>query len=67
MTSKATYEDYKRTNNNLSIACIDYQKELDSVPRSWVEKSIEMIGGNSKIVRCHKISMEKGNTTQCFI
>jgi len=53
--------------NNLSIACIDYQKEFDSIPHSWVEKSIEMIGVNSKIVRFRKLSMEKWNTTQCFI
>jgi len=67
MTSKATYEDCKRPNNNLSTACIDYQKEFDSVPHSWVEKSIEMIGVNSKIVRFCKLSMEKWNTTRCCI
>jgi len=39
MTSKALYEDCNRT-SNLSIACIDYQKEFDSVPHSWVAKSI---------------------------
>jgi len=66
MTSKAIYEDCRRM-NNLSIACIDYQKEFDSIPHSWVEKSIEMIGVNSKIVRFRKLSMEKWNTTQCFI
>ena len=30
---------------NLSIAWIDYQKAFDSVPLSWVEKSIELVGG----------------------
>jgi hypothetical protein len=34
MTSKATYENCKRTNNNLSIAWINYQKAFDSVPQS---------------------------------
>jgi hypothetical protein len=32
MKSKAIYEDCKRRNMNLSIACIHYQKTFDSVP-----------------------------------
>ena len=43
----------------LSIAWIDYQKAFDSVPHSWVEKSITLVGVNSKIVRFCKLSMEK--------
>jgi len=34
MTSKAIYEDCKRTNNNLSTVWIDYQKAFGSVPHS---------------------------------
>jgi len=59
MTSKAIYEDCRRRNKNLIIAWIDYQKSFDSVPHSWVEKSIEFVGVNSKIVRFCKLSMEK--------
>ena len=51
MISKAIYEDCRRRNKNLSIAWIDYQKTFDSVPHSWVEKSIVLVGVNSKIVR----------------
>jgi len=51
MISKAIYEDCRRRNKNLSIAWIDYQKAFDSVPHSWVGKSIELVGVNSKIVR----------------
>jgi hypothetical protein len=40
MISKAICEDCKRRNKNLSIAWRDYQKALDSIPHSWVEKSI---------------------------
>ena len=50
MISKPIYEDCRRRNKNLSIAWIDYQKAFDSVPRSWVEKSIELVGLNSKIL-----------------
>jgi hypothetical protein len=60
--SKAIHVDCRRRNKNLSIAWIDYQKEFDSVPHSWVRKSIELVGVNSKIVRFCKLSVEKCNT-----
>ena len=66
MISKAIYEDCRRRNKNLSVAWIDYQKAFDSVPHSWVEKSIALVGVNSKIVRFCKLSMEKWNTRLFF-
>ena len=57
--SKAIYEECTRRNKKLSIAWIDYHKAFVSVPHSWVEKSIEFVGVNSKIVRFCKLSMEK--------
>ena len=51
MISKVLYEDCRRRNRNLSIAWIDCQKAFDSVPHSWVEKSIALVGVNSKIDR----------------
>jgi len=62
MILKAIYGDCRRRNKNLSIAWIDYQKVFDSIPHSWVEKSIEFVGVNSRIVRFCKLSMEKWNT-----
>jgi hypothetical protein len=62
MISKAIFEDCKRRKNNLSIAWIDYKKAFDSIPHSWVEKSIELVGVNSKIVTFCKLSMEKWYT-----
>ena len=62
MISKEIYEDCRRSNKNLSIAWIDYQKAFDNIPHSWVEKSIELVGVNSKIVRFCKLSMKKWNT-----
>jgi Reverse transcriptase (RNA-dependent DNA polymerase). len=29
---------------------IDYQKYFDSVPHSWVIKSLELVGTNNKII-----------------
>jgi hypothetical protein len=43
-------------------ALIDYEKAFDSVPHSWIEKSIERIGVNNKIVKFCKLSMEKWST-----
>jgi hypothetical protein len=63
MISKAIREDCRRRNKHLSIAWIDYQKAFDSAAHSWVEKAIELVGVNSKIVRFCKLSMEKCNTT----
>jgi len=62
MISKAIYEDCRRRIRNLSIAWFDYQKAFDSVPYTWVEKSIALVGVNSKIVRFCEQSMEKWNT-----
>jgi hypothetical protein len=35
---------------------------FDSVPHSWIEKSIELVGVNNKIVKFCKSSMEKCST-----
>ena len=51
MISKTIYEDCRRRNKNLSTAWIYYQKAFESVPYSWVQKSIELVGVNSKIFR----------------
>jgi hypothetical protein len=59
MISKAIYEDLRRRNENLSIIWTDYQKVSDSIPHSWVKKSIALVGMNSKIVRFCKLSTEK--------
>jgi hypothetical protein len=40
---------------------MDYQKAFDSVSHSWLEKSIELVGLNSKIVRMCKLSVETWN------
>ena len=59
MVSKVIHEGCKRRNTNLSTVWIDYQRAFDSVPHSWVEKSIELVGVNSKTVRFYKLLMEK--------
>jgi hypothetical protein len=63
MISKAIYDNCKRRRENLSVAWIDYQKVFDSVPHTWIEKTVEMVGVNSKIDKFCRPSMEKWNTT----
>jgi hypothetical protein len=41
---------------------IDYQKAFVSVPHNWIEKSIELMGVNYKIVKFCKLSVEKWST-----
>jgi hypothetical protein len=36
--------------------------DIDNVPHSWAEKSIELLGGNCKIVTFCKLSMEIWNS-----
>jgi hypothetical protein len=62
ITSKAIYEDCRRRNKNLSMDWIDYEKAFDIFPLSWLEKSLELVGINGKLVRFCKISTEKWNT-----
>jgi hypothetical protein len=66
MISKAIHENCRRRNKNISVPWTDYQKAFDSVPHSWVEKSIELVGVNSKIVRFCTLSMEKWSTRPFF-
>ena len=66
MISNAIYEDCMRRNKNLRIAWNDYQKAFDSVPHSWVEKSIELVRVKSTIVRlglekCARICLKRGS------
>jgi hypothetical protein len=62
LISKAILEDCKKRIKNLNMAWTDYQKAFDSVTRSWIGKSIELIGVNNKIVKFYKFSMEKWST-----
>jgi hypothetical protein len=59
LISKATLEDCKNRRKNLNMAWTDYQKAFDSVPQGCIEKSIELIGVNNKIVKFCELSMEK--------
>jgi hypothetical protein len=62
LISKAILEDCKKRRKNLNMVWIHYQKEFDSVPHSWIEKSIELTGVKPKIIKFCKLSVEKWST-----
>jgi len=54
---KATLQECKSRRKALCVAWTDYQKVLDSVPYSWIFKSLELIGINNKMVSFTKKSL----------
>jgi hypothetical protein len=59
LLSKAILKDSKKRRKNLNMTWIEYQKAFDSVPHSWIEKSIQPIGVSNKTVKFCKLSMER--------
>jgi hypothetical protein len=49
LISKAIQE-CKRRKKNLCMAWTDYQKAFDRVPHSWIIKSLEVTGINTKVI-----------------
>ena len=48
------------------MAWIDYQKAFDRVPRSWIIKSLELIGINNKVISFTKKVMTYWKTRMCL-
>ena len=51
-----------RRKTNLHVAWIDYKKAFDSLPHSWITKSLEMLGVSSNIRQFLKTAMSLWNT-----
>ena len=49
----------KRTKSSLYMAFIDYQKAYDSIPHSWILKSMEMCKINPQIIRLFESSFQQ--------
>ena len=63
MMNKMIIEDCKKKKKNLSMAWINYKKAFDSVPHSWILKTLRMHRYNEKVIRFMETSMNKWNTT----
>jgi hypothetical protein len=47
---KTIFQESRKRRKNLNTARFDNEKAFDSVSRSWIEQSIELIGFNSNIL-----------------
>ena len=62
LIDKMLLQNSKKRKTNLNMAWIDYKKAFDSVPHSWIAKSLEMLGVTNNIIRFLKAAMTKWNT-----
>ena len=62
LIDKMILRNAKRRKTNLHVAWIDYKKAFDSLPHSWITKSLEMLGVSSNIRQFLKIAMSSWNT-----
>ena len=56
-------EDCKEKKKNLSMSWIDYKKAYDSVPHSWILKTLQMYRFNEKLIKFMETSMRNWKTT----
>jgi hypothetical protein len=66
LISKAILQECKRRKKKLSMAWIDYRKAFDSVPHSWIIKSLELTGINNKVILFVKKVMPHRGTRMCL-
>ena len=62
LINKMILENCKRRAKNLSCAWIDYKKAFDSVPHSWILKSLEMCKVSPVLINFLEGSMKKWAT-----
>ena len=63
LINKMIQENCYKTKRNLSTAWIDYRKAFDSVPHSWILKSLELYKISPVIINFLKHSMTQWKTT----
>ena len=62
LIDKMILRNAKRRKTNLHVAWIDYKKAFDSIPHSWITKSLEMLRVSSNIRQFLKTAMSSWNT-----
>ena len=63
LINKMIIEDCKKKKKNLSMAWIDYRKAYDSVPHSWILKTLQVYRFNEKLIKFMETSMSNWKTT----
>ena len=56
-------EDCKTRKKNLTTSWIDYRKAFDSVPHSWIIKTLDLYKVSPEIVNFMKVNMQNWKTT----
>ena len=62
LIDKMILRNAKRRKTILLVAWIDYKKAFDSLPHSWIAKSLQMLGISDKIRQFLKVAMNSRNT-----
>jgi hypothetical protein len=65
LTSKAILQERKSRKKNLCMTWIEYKKAFDKVPHSWIDKPLELIGINNKIITFTRKIMSYWRTRMC--
>ena len=63
LINKMIQEDSHNNNKNLSCAWIDYRKAYDSVPHSWIRKSLELYNIDDRLIQFLIYNMSCWTTT----
>ena len=63
LINKAILEEVKSKKKNLSTAWVDYKKAFDSVPHSWIVKSLEICRVCPTVIRFITSGMKNWKTT----
>jgi hypothetical protein len=64
--SKAILQECKSKKKNVCMEWIDYKKVFDSVPHSWIIKSLQLIGINNKIISFNRKATNYCKTSTCL-
>ena len=62
LIDKMILRNCKRRKTNLHVAWIDYKKAFDSLPHSWIQKCLEMLGISGSIRQFLAQAMKSWNT-----
>ena len=63
---KAILQGCKSRKKKICVAWVDYQKAFDSVPHSWIIRSLELVGINDKIISFLKKATIYWKTGMCL-
>jgi len=67
LISRAILHDCKSRKTNVCMAWTNYQKAFDSMPHSWIIKSLKLTGINTKMIFLTKEALSYWKTVCVYI